>query len=173
MSLRRETRSKWSRRGMLGLLGIGGVASLSGNAAAGTNQVGTIGTQNKRVDLFADTVDANKIAGVSGALQLTKTDSPTTHATTYRADGSFKALYNSTTVDILTGAVYGSDAPKYRITFSDGSTTTVSPGSAKGGTTANSNYYQVTPIPPTTDVVKVEIGGENFEGGVGGFILTV
>lgn len=129
-------------------------------------------SSSTRPDIFADTVDANQFVGI-GELKLTNTDSPTTHTTTFRADGSFTDLYNSTTVNILTGAVYGSNAPKYRITFSDGSTTTVAPDGAKGGTVNTSNTYQVTPIPSTTDVDRVQIGGENFEGGVGAFILTV
>jgi hypothetical protein len=57
----RETRSAWSRRGILGLLGIGGVASLSGNAAAGSAQVGTIGTQNKPVDIEGEDISADSI----------------------------------------------------------------------------------------------------------------
>lgn len=57
----RLTRSAWSRRGILGLLGIGGVASLSGNAAAGSAQVGTIGTQNKPVDIEGEDISADSI----------------------------------------------------------------------------------------------------------------
>lgn len=56
---KRQSRSALSRRSILaGVLGVGGLAAM-GNVSAQQNQVGTIGTQNKRVDLLADDVDAN------------------------------------------------------------------------------------------------------------------
>lgn len=58
---KRQSRSALSRRSILaGVLGVGGLAAM-GNVSAQQNQVGTIGTQNKRVDLFADDVDTNTI----------------------------------------------------------------------------------------------------------------
>lgn len=69
---KRQSRSALSRRSILaGVLGVGGLAAM-GNVSAQQNQVGTIGTQNKRVDLFADTVDANQLTGSAGFIK-TKT----------------------------------------------------------------------------------------------------
>ena len=60
---KRQSRSALSRRSILaGVLGVGGLAAM-GNVSAQQNQVGTIGTQNKRVDLLADEIDANSLSG--------------------------------------------------------------------------------------------------------------
>jgi hypothetical protein len=62
-----------SRRAMLGVgaagLGLGGLAT--SNAGAATNQVGTIGSQNDRVDIFAEDIDATNIISPSAPYEST------------------------------------------------------------------------------------------------------
>ena len=67
---KRQSRSALSRRSILaGVLGVGGLAAM-GNVSAQQNQVGTIGTQNKRIDLFADEIDANSVTGARQACRV-------------------------------------------------------------------------------------------------------
>lgn len=61
------SRRDFGKAGVLAALGLGGVAGSAGTVAAqesSNQEVGTIGTDSARVDVFADTVDANELVGV-------------------------------------------------------------------------------------------------------------
>jgi len=53
------------RMGAAGLAGAAGLSATSGSAAAATGSAGQIGDSSNRPDIFADTVDANQLTGVS------------------------------------------------------------------------------------------------------------
>jgi len=69
MPSRRDT----LRMGVAGLVGAAGVGATSGAATASTGSAGQIGDVNNRPDVFADTVDANQLTGVSTGGIKTKT----------------------------------------------------------------------------------------------------
>jgi hypothetical protein len=73
-----ESNLKVTRRGLLAAGGVGalGLGAL-GNVSAGSNQVGIIGTQNDRVDLFAEDIDVSGSAkGVSSLDYTPDANSP-------------------------------------------------------------------------------------------------
>jgi len=51
--------------GAAGIAGAAGLSATSGSADASTGSAGQIGDVNNRPDVFADTVDANQLSGVS------------------------------------------------------------------------------------------------------------
>jgi len=61
------------RMGAVGLAGAAGLGAASQSADASTGSAGDIGDPNNRPDLFADTVDANQLSGVSTGGIKTKT----------------------------------------------------------------------------------------------------
>jgi len=69
--------------GAAGIAGAAGVAGASGSAAASTGSAGQIGDSSNRPDVFADTVDANQLSGVStGGVYQEDSNSP------FQANGS-------------------------------------------------------------------------------------
>jgi len=61
------------RMGAAGIAGAAGLSATSQSAEASTGSAGDIGAPNNRPDLFADTVDANQLTGVSTGGIKTKT----------------------------------------------------------------------------------------------------
>jgi len=64
------------RMGAAGIAGAAGLGAASQSAEASTGSAGQIGDVNNRPDVFADTVDANQLTGVT-----TGGVTPVTHAT--------------------------------------------------------------------------------------------
>jgi len=175
-----------SRRDALkmGAAGLVGGAAMSGTASAGTNQVGTIGSQASPVDLEsedinnADTITTQDIVvnGTasgpfgSGAPVLEAGDTITVATlTSDTTEQAFETLYSGTSKDVLCGVVLGRFEIDFVYTFDNNSTLRKNgSGTSYSGDNPNlsrsgSNNREADVLPPAKNVVKIEVGHTTFD----------
>jgi len=173
----------------MGVAGLAGASLMSGTASAGSAQVGTIGDSNNLVDVEAEDIDVSDTLTTQdivvngsatgpfggGGIFLEAGDTITVEAfDNSTADETFVTVYNGPAVDVLGGTIASTDNTDFLYTFSD-STTLHKNGTGtsytRGGEVnrnsfaAGAGVREIAFLPPAKDVIKIEVGGNNFGSG--------
>jgi len=167
-------------------LKLGGAALVGGAAMSGAasaqpgdqdGEAGVIGTDNSPVDIEASDIEVddlvvnNTATGPFGGAPVLESGDSVTVESFFQESASetLVTLYNGAAKDILGGIVSGSNRTDFIYTFSDNSTihkngtgssyvrADLSQGKDEGG-----DRIEVDFLPPALDVIKIEVGGQQF-----------